>query len=136
MFVFEVEGYSKPWFIVTSALDLSPEQVLEAYAARFRQEDAIRDHKQRLGMEEVRAWTKAPVLRTFMVQQLCMTLMRLLQWQWADRNGEDWCPAPPWNPHKTRVSILDLRRLLWATKAFSHFLREMDEVQKVDPVAA
>ena len=137
VFVFEVEGYSKPWFIVTSALDLSAAQVLEAYAARFRQEDAIRDHKQRLGMQEVRAWTKAPVLRTFMVQQLCLTLLRLLQWEWDQRRGEGWCPAPPWNRHKTRVSILDLRRLLWAQRnAFSHFLREMDEVQKVDPVAA
>jgi DDE superfamily endonuclease len=130
-FIFEVERYSKPWYIVTSAPDLSAEQVLEAYAARFRQEDAIRDHKQRLGMEEVRAWTKAPVLRTFMVQQLCMTLMRLLQWEWEQRRGSDWCPAPPWNKHKTRVSILDLRRLLWRhRKAFSHFMKEMDGVEK------
>jgi hypothetical protein len=135
--VFEVEGYSKPWFIVTSALDLSAAQVLEAYAARFRQEDAIRDHKQRLGMQEVRAWTKAPVLRTFMVQQLCLTLLRLLQWEWDQRRGQGWCPAPPWNKRKMRVSVLDLRRLLWRQRnAFSHFLREMDEVRKVDPVAA
>ena len=105
VFVFEVEGYSKPWFIVTSALDLSAAQVLEAYAARFRQEDAIRDHKQRLGMQEVRAWTKAPVLRTFMVQQLCLTLLRLLQWEWDQRRGEGWCPAPPWNRHKTRIHL-------------------------------
>jgi hypothetical protein len=131
VFAFEVEGYSKPWFIVTSALDLSAAQVLEAYAARFRQEDAIRDHKQRLGMEEVRAWTKAPVLRTFMVQQLCMTLMRLLQWQWEQRRGVGWCPAPPWRKNKTRVSVLDLRRLLWRQrKIFSQFLQELDELQK------
>ena len=131
VFVFEVEGYSKPWYIVTSALDLSAAQVLEAYTARFRQEDAIRDHKQRLGMQEVRAWTKAPVLRTFTVQQLCMTLMRLLQWQWAQCRGEDWCLPPPWNKHKTRVSILDLRRLMWRhRKAFSQFLQEMAEVEK------
>ena len=57
VFVFDVDGYAEPWFIVTSALDLSAAQVLEAYAARFRQENAIRDHKQRLGMQEVRAWT-------------------------------------------------------------------------------
>jgi len=137
VFVFEVEGYSKPWFIVTSALDLSAAQVLEAYAARFRQEDAIRDHKQRLGMQEVRAWTKAPVPWTFMVQQLCRTLLRLLQWEWDRRRGQGWCPAPPWNKHKTRVSIPDLRRLLWRQRnAFSHFLREMDEMRKADPVAA
>lgn len=137
VWVFEVEGYAEPWFIVTSALDLSAAEVLEAYAARFRQEDAIRDHKQRLGMEEVRAWTKAPILRTFMMQQLCMTLLRLLQWQWAQSRGEGWCPPPPWNKNKTRVSILDLRRLFWRhRKLFSHFLQEMDEVEKLKPAAA
>jgi hypothetical protein len=137
VFIFEVEGYAEPWFIVTSALDLSAAQVLEAYAARFRQEDAIRDHKQRMGMEEVRAWTKAPVLRTFMMQQLCITLLRLLQWEWARRRGEGWCPPPPWNKNKTRVSILDLRRLLWRhRKPFSHFLQEMDEVEKPKPAVA
>jgi hypothetical protein len=133
VFVFEVEGYSKPWFIITSALDLTAAQVLEAYAARFRQEDGIRDHKQRLGMEEVRAWTKKPVLRTFMVQLLSMTLMRLAQWEWGRRHGEGWCPAPPWNQHKTRISLLDMRRLFWKYRApFSHFLQAMDEVRKME----
>lgn len=137
VFVFVVEGYSKPWFIVTSALDLTAAQVLEAYAARFRQEDGIRDHKQRLGMEEVRAWTKKPVLRTFMVQLLSMTLMRLVQWEWERCRGDGWCPAPPWNQHKTRISLLDIRRLFWASRTdFSHFLQAMDEVGKTEPVAA
>jgi hypothetical protein len=137
VFVFEVEGYSKPWFLVASALDLSAEQVLEAYAARFRQEDAIRDHKQRMGMQEVRAWTKAPVLRTFMVQQLALTLMRLPQWAWEKSHGVDWCPAPPWNRHKTRISILDVRRLLWRHRGlFSQFLQEMDEVAKKNRAVA
>jgi SRSO17 transposase len=31
--------------------------------ARFRQEDGLRDHKQRLGIEECQARTKEPVLR-------------------------------------------------------------------------
>ncbi len=136
-FVFEVEGYAKPWFIITSALDLTAAQVLEAYTARFRQEDAIRDHKQQLGMEEVRAWTKAPVLRTFLVQMLSMTLMRLVQWEWEKGHGEGWCPAPPWNRNKTRVSLLDLRRLLWRCRAtFSQFLHSMDEVKEIDTAAA
>jgi hypothetical protein len=136
-YVFLVEGYAEPWFILTSALDLSAAQVLEAYTARFRQEDAIRDHKQRLGMEEVRAWTKAPVLRTFLVQMLSMTLLRLTQWQWQERRGDGWCPAPPWNRHKTRISLLDMRRLFWRCRAtFSHFLHAMDEVEKIDADAA
>jgi hypothetical protein len=134
--VFEVEGYDKPWFIVTSALDLTAAQVLEAYAARFRQEDGIRDHKQRLGMEQVRAWTKAPVLRTFQVQLITMTLLRLMGAAMERTAGPGWCAPPPWNPHKTRVSILDLRRLLWRHRAeFSQFMREMDEVPKPDSVA-
>lgn len=72
-----VDGYEKPWFLVTSALDLSAAQVVEAFAARFRQEDGFRDHKQRLGMEECRAWTKEPVLHTFQVQLLALTRPRL-----------------------------------------------------------
>jgi hypothetical protein len=135
-FVFEVEGYDKPWFIITSALDLTAQQVLEAYAARFRQEDGIRDHKQRLGMEQVRAWTKQPVLRTFQVQLLAMTLLRLLQVH-LDRTAPGWCVPPPWNPRKTRVSILDLRRLLWRHRTeFSQFMRQLEELQKPGSVAA
>lgn len=137
VFAFEVEGYDQAWYIVTSALDLSASQVLEAYAARFRQEDGIRDHKQRMGMEEVRAWTKAPVLRTFLVQMLAMTLLRLLEWRLEECRGRDWCPPPPWNPRKTRVSMLDLRRELWRYRAiFSKFLRKMGEVRKSKSTAA
>ena len=63
VFVIEMASYQRPWFLVTSALDLSAAQVVEAFAARFRQEDSLRDHKQRLGMEECGAWTKEPLLR-------------------------------------------------------------------------
>jgi len=137
VFAFVVEGYRDPWFIVTSALDLSAAQVLEAYTARFRQEDAIRDQKQRLGMEEVRAWTKAPVLRTFLMQIVSMTLLRLTQWEWGERRGEGWCPAPPWNRHKMRISLLDMRRLFWKSRAlFSHFLQAMDEVETTQAAVA
>jgi hypothetical protein len=37
------------------------------------EEDGFRDHQQRLGMEECRAWTKAPILRTFQVQLVALT---------------------------------------------------------------
>ena len=62
-------------------------------AGRFRQEDGFRDHKQRLGMEECRAWTKEPVLRTFQIQMTALTLLRLMQFRLARRFGEAWCPA-------------------------------------------
>ena len=54
-FVFEVEGYDDPWFLVTTSATLTAAAVVAVFAARFRQEDAFRDHKQRLGMEECRA---------------------------------------------------------------------------------
>ena len=44
--------------MVTSALGLSGLQMVELFAARFRQEDGFRDLKQRLGWEECRAWAK------------------------------------------------------------------------------
>ena len=80
-FVFEVPGYDKLWATITSAADLSASQTLSANAGRFRQEDGFRDHKQRLGMEECRAWTKEPVLRTFQVQMMAQTLLRLMQFR-------------------------------------------------------
>lgn len=56
--VVEMAGYEQPWFLVTSALELSAAQVVAIWAARFRQEDGFREHKQHLGMEECRAWTR------------------------------------------------------------------------------
>ena len=135
-FVFTVEGYDEPWFLVTTARDLSAEQVVEVFAARFRQEDGFRDHKQRLGMEECRAWTKEPVLRTFQVQMVAMTLLRLMQFRldaaWGE--GSYWL-KPEWNRRKQHPSILDLRRLFWRHRArFSKLLLRLEEIEKVPQV--
>ena len=135
-FVFEVEGYDEPWFLVTTARDLSAEQVVEVFAARFRQEDGFRVHKQRLGMEECRAWTKEPVLRTFQVQMVAMTLLRLMQFRldaaWGE--GSYWL-KPEWNRRKQHPSILDLRRLFWRHRArFSKLLLRLEEIEKVPQV--
>ena len=131
--VLQVAGYKNPWFVVTTALELSAAQVVEAYAARFRQEDGFRDHKQRLGMEECRAWTKAPILRTFQVQMVALTTLRVLQWRLEQHwPAERWWQQSPWTPHKSRASILDLRRLFWRHRpAFSHFLGELEELEKL-----
>lgn len=99
--VVRMVGYEDPWFLVTTALDLSAAQVVEAWAARFRQEDGFRDHKQRLGMEECRAWTKEPILRTFQVQLVALTLVRLLQAHLDQVWGAGtWWFKPPWNSRK------------------------------------
>lgn len=134
VFVFQVDGYKDPWYIVTSALELTAAQVVAAFAARFRQEDGFRDHKQRLGMEECRAWTKQPILRTFTVQMVAQTMLRLLQMELdAELGAKTWWTPPEWNPHKKHPSILDARRLLWKHRqAFSHFLEELEEMPKVE----
>jgi hypothetical protein len=134
VFVFQVDGYREPWYIVSSALELTPAEVVEVFAARFRQEDGFRDHKQRLGMEECRAWTKEPILRTFTVQMAAQTLLRLLQFELdAEEGPKTWWQPPEWNPHKKHPSILDLRRLLWTYREdFSHFLVELEEKRKVE----
>jgi len=135
VFVFEVEGYTEPWFIVTTALDLSAEKVLEIFCARFRQEDGFRDHKQRLGMEECRAWTKEPILRTYQVQLVAMTLLRLIQPQLDRAHGDgQWWLKPEWNRRKRHPSLLDLRRLFWRYRNdFSHFLCELENIEKLSP---
>ena len=59
-----VEGYKGRFTLVTSAMELTGLQMVELFAARFRQEDGFRDLKQRLGWEECRAWTAKPIQRT------------------------------------------------------------------------
>ncbi len=78
-FIIQMEGYAEPWFLVTSALEWSAAQIVEAFTARFRQADTCRDHQQRLGMAACRAWTKEPVLRSFQAQLIALPLLRLLQ---------------------------------------------------------
>lgn len=131
-FVFEVEGYDEPWFLVTTSTRLTASEVVSVFAARFRQEDGFRDHKQRLGMEECRAWTKAPVERTFVVQMVALTLLRLLSRRLdvAPEVGR-WWRAPDWNRRKSHPSVLDVRRAVWAKRAeFSQFLRGLDGRRK------
>jgi hypothetical protein len=131
--VFWVEGFSKPWFLITSAVELPSAQIIQAYTARYRQEDAFRDQKQLLGMEECRAWTKEPILRTFQVQMLALTLLRLMQFR-LDRVGQWWLRTP-WYPQKRHASILDLRRLFWSHRErFSQLVQSPHEVRKMPPV--
>ena len=132
-------GYKEPWFLITSALDLSAAQVVEAWAARFRQEDGFRDHKQRLGMEECRAWTKEPILRTFQVQLVALTLLRLLQSRLNQAWGPgSWWLAPEWNRRKRHASLLDLRRLFWRYRAeCSPFCIDLEGLENIpQPLAS
>ncbi len=62
--VAEVEGYKERFTLVTSVVEFTGLQMVELFTARFRQEDAFRDLKQRLGWEECRAWTANPIQRT------------------------------------------------------------------------
>jgi hypothetical protein len=108
-----VEGYTKPFTLVSSATDLSGLQIVELFCARFRQEDGFRDLKQRLGWEECRAWTRNPIERTTQMMFVTLTALRLLQKELQEQQGDDWWLHPPWNPHKSRPSVLDVERLLW-----------------------
>jgi len=131
-YVFQVEGYDEPWYTVTSGLGLSASQVVAAFGARFRQEDGFRDHKQRLGMEECRAWTKQPILRTFQAQMIALTLLRLLQFRLdRDWGEQSWWSPPAWNQGKQHPSVLDVRRLFWRYRErFSKLLLGLEEIAK------
>jgi hypothetical protein len=110
--VAKVEGYKKRFALVTSATELSGLQMVELFAARFRQEDGFRDLKQRLGWEECRAWTRNPIERTTQAQWVKMSLLRLLQFRLDEQGCSDWWSPPPWNKKKDRPSILDAERLM------------------------
>jgi hypothetical protein len=111
--VAEVQGYKKRFTLVSSATDLTGLQIVEIFCARFRQEDAFRDLKQRLGWQECRAWTRLPIERTTQTLLVTLTALRLLQMELQQRHGDDWWLQPPWNPNKSRPSVLDVGRLLW-----------------------
>jgi hypothetical protein len=110
--VAHVQGYRKRFTLVSSATDLSGLQMVEIFCARFRQEDAFRDLKQRLGWEECRAWTRNPIERTTQALLVTLTALRLLQFELQEQRGDDWWLHPPWNKGKTRPSVLDVGRLL------------------------
>ena len=107
-----VEGYKERFALVTSAVELTGLQMVELFAARFRQEDGFRDLKQRLGWEECRAWTKNPIERTSQAQWVTMSLLRLLQFRLEASGEVDWWFRPPWNKDKDRPSVLDAERLM------------------------
>ena len=138
VFVVEMPGSREPWFLVTTALELSAAQVVEAFAARCRQEDGFRDHQQRLGMEECRAWTKEPVQRTFQVQMVALTLLRLLQFRLDQTWGAgNWWHKPEWHPQKRHASIRDLCRLFWQHRAvFSQLLVSLEDMKKTPQALA
>ena len=110
--VARVEGYRKRFTLVTSATDLDGLQVVELFCARFRQEDGFRDLKQRLGWEEGRAWTRLPIERTTQTLLAALSALRLLEMELSEAEGDGWWLHPPWNPAKTRPSVLDVERLL------------------------
>lgn len=110
--VASVEGYKKRFTLVSSATGLTGLQMVELFAARFRQEDGFRDLKQRLGWEECRAWTRNPIERTSQAQWTTMSLLRLLQFRLEAGGVTDWWSPPPWDRKKDRPSILDVERLL------------------------
>lgn len=133
VFVVARTGDEEPWFLVTSAVDLSAAQVVEVFTARFRPEDAFRDHQQRLGMEECRAWTKEPIPHTFQVHLVALTLLRLLHARvdqaWG--RGSGWL-KPEWTPRTHHASILDLRRLFWRYRPqFSPDLVDLEELETI-----
>jgi hypothetical protein len=131
--VIAMDGYPAPCFLVTSALKVSAAQVVEACTARFRQEDAFRDHPPRVGMEACQAWTQEPVLRTLQVQWVALTRLRLLQDRLDHAWGqESWGRQPAWHPRTRHGALLDLRRLCWRHRPVcSPFLVTLEDIAQL-----
>jgi len=108
--VAEVEGYKDRFPPVSTAADLTGLQVVEAFAARFRQEGGLRDQKQVLGWEECRAWTRQPIERTTQALFVVLPLLLLVRSGLEKSGDPGWWYRPPWNPGKGRPSVLDVSR--------------------------
>jgi hypothetical protein len=67
-----------------------------------------------------------------------MTLLRLLQFRLQEAEGDGWWLHPPWNPRKTRPSVLDVERLLRQHRQdFQRLLSaRLGEAPKTAPAAA
>jgi hypothetical protein len=115
--VFAVAGDDQPWSLVTTSATLTAAAVLAVFAAWFRQEDGFRDHQPRLGLAECRAWTKAPVERTFAVPVVAHPRLRLWAWRLdAAPGGGRWWSAPDGNRRKAQPALLDVRRAVGASR--------------------
>jgi hypothetical protein len=82
-------------------------------ALKKRAASSFSSFKQRLGWEECRAWTRNPIERTTQMMFATLTALRLLEMKAQEQQGDDWWLQPPWNPNKSRPSVLDVQRLLW-----------------------
>lgn len=134
-FAFRIEGYDKPWYLVTSDLELGAQEVLEAYAGRFTQEDAHRDLKQHLGLGACQGRLKSVVLRTLQLRLVALTMLRKLQEHLDAQPSEAaWWPKPPWYRHKQRGSLRDVKHLL--TEAREHFSQLRWESTTLQEIAA
>jgi hypothetical protein len=127
-----VDGDEQPWCVVTSALAVSAAQGVDALTARVRHADGCRDHTQRLGLEACRAWTTAPVLRTFQVPLVALPRRRLrpcrLEQTWG---AERWWSNPAWSGQKRHASSRDLCRLFWRHRAVgSQRLIDVEDLHK------
>jgi hypothetical protein len=131
-----LQGYKELFTLLSTATELTALQVVEIFAARSRQEDGIRDLKQRLGWEECRAWTRNPIERTTQVLFVAMTCLKLLEEQLTQEQGDSWWFHPPWNKAKDRPSVLDVQRLLWQHReAFQRLLSKFIQQAKLTPSA-
>jgi hypothetical protein len=72
------------------------------------------------------------VLRTFQVQMVALSLLRLLQFRLDQAWGAgSWSRKPEWNAEKRHVSIHDLCRLFWRHRAvFSSRLVTLEKTEK------
>ena len=75
---------------------------------------------------------RSPILRTFQVQMIAQTLLRLMQRRLDNQWGEQtWWSPPAWNPLKQHPSILDVRRLFWRYRErFSKLLVGLEDLAK------
>ena len=130
-FAFRIDGYQRPWYLVTSDLDLQAQDVVELYAARFAQEDAHRDLKQQLGLGACQGRLKNSVLRTFQLRLVAMTMLRALQELLDAHQSAPWWSKPPWYRQKQHGSLTDAKRLVGeACRHFPQLGRQSPTLEK------
>ncbi len=116
-------GKERDDFFFTTALSMTPAEVVGAFAGRWSIEDTFKNTKQFLGAEEPQSWKGPGPERAAAIGLILYSLV----WTWYVTTGyrKSILPRLPWYPGKTHPSFADamaaLRRALWQDRIISRF---------------
>jgi hypothetical protein len=127
----DVLGKFDPQALLSTSLNLSPEQILAFFMRRWQMEPTFRHVREHLGVETQRQWSDKAIARTTPALLGLFSIVTLLAHSLISRHGVN-LPTVAWYP-KTLPTFSDaialVRQRLWAYFTFSMSADEPDMVK-------